>query len=338
MNLRAYVSQYGNPWIEGNTATLVWQGETAPHLLCDLNEWSSPRALRLLEPGLWAVSLELPEQAYLEYCFIDPQTGQRQRDPLNRKTVNNGVGGYNHFFYMPGGQPTPWARGPMRGKISKHTVAAQHLTISKERRVYLYHPPVDHPVPLLAVYDGPDYLKRGKLAQIVDHLITAKRIQPMALAFLSNAGNAGRMVEYGESGPTLAFLTERVLPLAKQQLPLLNQPGAHGILGSSMGGLMATFTALRLPEIFGKGFSQAGAFEWWGQKTMTIDLVRHLPVAPIRLWLDCGLLDSLLPCNRQMRDLLHEKGYTFGYQETPGAHNFTTWRNACAAGLEYLFG
>ncbi len=60
-------------------------------------------------------------------------------------------------------------------------------------------------MPLLAVYDGLDYFRRGKLTEIVDNLIAAKRIRPVAIAFLQNGGQQARMVEYGCSQTTLGF-------------------------------------------------------------------------------------------------------------------------------------
>lgn len=342
MTLREELAQRGNPLINGNTVTLAWLGDKAPHLVSDLREWrENPQPLAQVEPGVWAVSFDLPEKAYLEYAFYDPAAETTLRDPFNHRTVNNGMGGRNHFFYMPGGAATPLTRAPkggLRGKISQHRVAARYLTTSRERAVFLYHPPTPQPTPLLVVYDGLDYFKRGKLAEIVENLMAAQCIQPLALAFLENAGDAGRMVEYGESAPTLEFLLARVLPLAARELNLLDQPGAHAVLGASMSGLMSVFTALSLPHFFGKSLSQAGAFEIWGREMLTMQMVRLFPKPSVKLWLDCGQLDSLLPANRHFCDLLTEKGYTFGYRETPGAHNYTTWRNSVAEGLEYLFG
>jgi enterochelin esterase family protein len=132
----------------------------------------------------------------------------------------------------------------------------------------------------------------------------------------------------------------QVLPLAARELNLLDfekKPGAHGIMGASMGGLMSVFTALKLPRVFGKALSQAGAFELWEHESTTMQMARHFPKPDVKLWLDCGRLDFLLEPNRRMAALLREKGYSFGYRENGGAHNYTTWRDACVAGLEYLF-
>jgi enterochelin esterase family protein len=345
MNLLEAVKKQGNPLIEGNTATFVWEGETAPHLSSDLHGWEeNPQALRRVKKNVWALSFELPSNAYLEYIFYDPQSEERFLDPFNKMSVSNGFGDYNNFIYMPGAAPTPYTRLPksgLRGKVTRHSVDAEYFTVSKQRRVYLYHPPVRSAVPLMVVYDGLDYFRRGKLAEIVDNLIAAKRIRPLAVAFLQNGGQSARTVEYGCSEPTLEFLTSQVLPLASKELKLLDlekHPGEYGIMGASMGGLMSVYTAMSLPEIFGKAISQAGAFELWEHDSIVMQMVRHFPKPEIKLWLDCGAMDSLVETNRVMSTLLKEKGYDVTYFENGGAHNYTTWRDSCVGGLEILFG
>jgi len=335
----------GNPIIQGETVTFVWHGRTAPRLVSDLGEWEErPRPLKQISREVWAVSLKLPRNAYLEYSFYDPRTKQHILDPLNTKSVPNGVGGRNAFFYMPEAAPTPLAHpssGHFRGRLSRHQVSTDGMTVNGKRSVYLYHPAVTKPVPLVLVLDGIDYLRRVRIAQIVDNLIAQQRIQPVALALLQNGGGQGRMVEYACSEATLGFLKNIVLPLAASQLHLLDlhqHPGAYGILGSSMGGLMAVYAALRLPEIFGCALSQSGAFELGGMETVAMQLVRWMPRPGIRLWMDVGLLEELLDCNRRMHSLLLERGYGVDYHEFVGGHNTTCWRNDLGIGLEALFG
>ncbi|HEY3311555.1 MAG TPA: alpha/beta hydrolase-fold protein [Anaerolineales bacterium] len=343
MDLYKSARENGNPVIEGNKVTFVWEGKRAPVFISDLHGWEdNPRPFTRAKKDLWTISFELALDAYLEYAFIDPATKKRFPDPLNRKSVYNGVGAYNHYFYMPEAHPTGFTGLPdtgLRGKLTRHTVPAMHLTTSDTRRVYLYHPPVDQAVPLLVVYDGLDYFRRGHLVEIVDNMIAARRIQPVGLAFCQNAGK-GRMVEYGCSDTTLAFLTSRVLPLAAGEMKLLDHaktPGVHGILGASMGGLMSVYTALRLPQVFGKALSQAGAFELGEHESIVTQMVRHFPRPTVKLWLDCGQMDFLLACNRKLSGLLAEKSYDFTYHENGGAHNYTTWRDSLVFGLEALF-
>ena len=49
------------------------------------------------------------------------------------------------------------------GKLMRHRVDTWLMQDDGQRDVYLYAPPAKGPFPLLIVYDGPDYLHRGRL-------------------------------------------------------------------------------------------------------------------------------------------------------------------------------
>ena len=334
----------GNPLIDGGKVTFLWEGDTAPHLIDDLHGWEpNPQPLQRIAPGLWACSFDLPQDAYLEYAFLDTVADERVRDPYNKHRIWNGINGYNHFFYMPDAAPTPLVRrrnDVPRGTVTKHILPAWMLEDEGKRTVHLYQPPIDEPVPLLVVYDGNDYLRRGKLAVIVDNLIAEKRIRPLAMAFLWNGGKR-RFVEYACSEATLAWIDHEVLPLARRELNLLDiekHPSAYGILGASMGGLMALYTGLRMPQVFGKVLSQSGAFHFEQFDTITVEMVQHLPKRDIRIWMDAGKLEWLLESSQKMANLLKSKDYDVTYRELTGGHCYTAWRNDVWRGLEVLFG
>jgi enterochelin esterase-like enzyme len=336
--------EHGNPIIEGNQVTFVWQGKSAPRLIDDLHGWEEhPQRMKRLAKELWGYSMELPADAYLEYAFYEPETKQRVMDPLNGKTVYNGLGNYNHFFSMPEHFPTLLAEFRKKiphGKVTRHIVDTGLLADDGQREVYLYRPPVKEPVPLLVVYDGADYLERAKLNLIVDNLIHEKRIQPIALAFLQNGGDH-RAAEYACSDATIMWLDSVVLPLAQKHLKLLDiktQRSAYGVLGASFGGLMSVYTGLRMPEIFGKVISQSGVFESEGRNFAAVDLIRARQSREIKLWMDVGRFDSLLEDNRRLQPILHENGYKVTYREFSGGHNYTCWQNEMGIALEEMFG
>jgi len=351
------VRQSGNPIIQGDRATFIWEGKSAPNLISDLNGWDvkskpfkrvspasmtdSNKSSHLGKP-VWSCSLTLPRDAYLEYAFYDPATQTRFLDPLNRHSVNNGVGSRNNFFYMPETMPSPFTirRAEVQvGALTRHSVETGLLRDDGEREIYLYRPPVKEPVPLLIVYDGNDYLQRGKLAVIVDNLIAEKRIRPIAMAFLQN-GKRRRSVEYACSDATVSWLEHVILPLARRQLNLLDvekYPGAYGILGASFGGLMSMYTGLRMPDIFGNVLSQSGVFEFEGRDFAALDLIKHGHARDINIWMDAGRLEWLLEDNRRMQPLLKERGYKVIYREFVGGHNYTAWRDDIWRGLEAMF-
>jgi enterochelin esterase family protein len=336
--------KYGNPLIEGNQVTFVWKGKTAPHLIDDIHMWEdNPQKMKRIEQELWTYSIELPSTAYLEYSFYEPRTKKRVEDPLNRNTVYNGIGHYNHFFYMPEHSATELAirkKNVPRGKVTHHLADTWMLAEDGQRDVYFYHPSVSGPVPLLIVYDGVDYLKRAMLNVIVDNLIHEKRIQPIAMAFLQN-GDDHRGVEYACSDATIMWLDNNILPLARKKLNLLDittDPGAYGVLGASFGGLMSVYTGLRMPEIFGKVISQSGVFESEGRDFSAVDLIRSRRSRETKIWMDVGHFDWLLEDNRRLQPILYENGYDVTYREFSGGHNYTCWRDEVWHALEHLFG
>ncbi len=341
----------GNPLIQGDHVTFLWEGDFAPQLISDLNNWEEkPKNFKRLSPPsktdsgktIWSCSLTVPRGAYVEYALQHPASEEKILDPLNRRTVSNGMGSRNNYFYMPGNRPSPFLirHAEVRaGTLTRHRVSAYFLQDNAERDVYLYAPSTDEAVPLLIVYDGQDYLYRGKLTTLIDNLVAQKRIRPLALAFLQN-GRSHRNVEYLCSDATLLWLEREVLPLAHEHLQLIDtrkDPGAYGVLGASAGGLMSVYTGLRMPEVFGKVICQSGVFGLDGRDFAVVDLVRYKHARHIKLWMDVGILDELLEDNRRMVALLKEKKYDFTYREFAGGHNYTAWRDNVWRSLEAMF-
>jgi len=339
--LLAMARTTGNPVIDSETVTFLWQGKTAPDLMDDFHNWDeAPQTMKRSGSELWSYSMSLAPDAYVEYAFLDPKTHQLLPDPLNPNRIWNGINAYNSYFYMPHSGPTPLmqsSKGVTRGTVTRHLVPTKEYVANANRIVYLYQPPVKKPVPLLVVYDGPDYLKHGKLNIIVDNLIASQRVRPFAMAMVQNGGRA-RTLEYSCSEAVLEFVFDCVIPLAQEYL-ILTPPGGepYGVLGASLGGLMAMYTGMRLPQVFGKVLSQSGAFILSEHEFVVIDLVRYAPRPEIDIWMNAGRYEKLLDENRQMYSLLKEQKYKVKYHEYPGGHNYTSWRNDIWRGLEALF-
>jgi enterochelin esterase family protein len=339
--LLAMARTTGNPVIEGDTVTFLWQGKTAPRLMDDLHNWEAkPQTMLIAGTELWSYSMSLATDAYFEYAFLDPKTSERLPDPLNPNRIWNGINAYNHYFYMPRNGPTPLVqsvKGIARGMVTRYQIPTKEYVVGASRTVYLYQPPVKAPVPLVVVYDGSDYLKRARLNIIVDNLIAEKHVRPFAMAMVQNGGPA-RSLEYSCSESMLGFVFDCVISLAQEHLTLIPPGGEpYGVLGASLGGVMAMYTGMRLPQIFGKVLSQSGAFILPEHQFVVVDLVRYAPRPKIDIWMDAGHYEWLLDSNRQMYALLKEKKYKANYHEFSGGHNFTSWRDDIWRGLEALF-
>lgn len=353
VSLLEQIKTHGAPLIDTTAAgddlpvTFVWQGVGTPPLLAgDFTNWGhSPLPLEEREPGVWARTVALPRDAYIEYAFLQPgDIEERLPDPFNPRVIWNGVDSVNHVLHMPDFSLTELVHlqpGVTRGKITKHNIETDNLLVSSRRDLLLYQPPVEQAVPLVVVWDGTDYASRASLPTIVNNLIAAKHIRPVALAMIAN-GREGRTSEYFCNEATLSFLTEILIPFAQKHLNLIDpkdEPGAYGVLGASMGGMMALWTGLRLPNIFGKVISQSGAFFWDDRTDFLMDsYITHMPTCPINIWQDVGRIEWLLEGNRKMYALLTSKGYQVTYREFSGGHNYTMWSDNVWRGLEAVYG
>lgn len=336
------------PLIDGNTLTFVYKGKTAPYIKGDFTNWV-PTELDKIEDGIWTyVAEDIDSNAYIEYCYLTDPTDDDTRiaDPFNPRKTTNGYDSFNQNVEMPESVHTAMTRygfGVNKGRVSRFLVERDHILVGGARDVWLYQPPVDEPVPLLVCYDGKDYYTRGKVTVIVDNLIAKDLIQPIAIAFIENAGKA-RHLEYNQSETLLYYVINELIPLATQYLNLIDiddNPSAYAVMGASMSGLMALHTGLRVPHVFGKVLTQSGAFfdeTYTGFPSLIRYWVETLPVADIKIWQDVGKYDFLLAWNRTMRDLLVEKGYNLTYHEYPAGHNYTGWRDSLPDALIKLFG
>ena len=333
---------HNTPLVVGNQAIFVWTGDRAPILVGDMTGWQPWQAsadgqtMEEIEPGVWTCTLTLPSDAYIEYVyFLD---GQRVHDPFNPCRVPNGFGDSNNCFWMPQATRSRFFRrqkGVQAGKVNKRLFQSMRLAEGR-RMVWLYQPAAEGPYPLLLVLDGKDYLERARLATLVDNLIHQGAVSPFAILFFNNARRS-RFAEYGCSEALTSFVTQELLPWVASEIPLEQRVGAHGVLGASLGGLAALWLGVRLPEIFGQVFSQAGGFILGPKELGLTSLLRLSERLPLRIYMDCGRFDPLIEANRMMRDLLEKRGYDIAYREFNAGHNYPAWREQLAAGLAWLF-
>ena len=333
---------HNSPLIDGNQATFVWTGDSAPILVGDMTGWqpwqtsADGQKMEEVESGIWACTLTLPPDAYVEYAYF--LNGQRLHDPLNPCRVPNGFGDSNNCFWMPYALRSRLFRrqkGVPPGKMSRRIFQSMRLAEGR-RMVWLYRPVADGPYPLLVVLDGRDYLERARLATLADNLIHQGSMPPLAIVFVNNARKS-RFSEYGCSEALVSFISQELVPWVASELPLVQHAGAHGVLGASLGGLAALWLGVRLPEMFGQVFSQAGGFVLGAKELGLTTLLRLSERLPLRVYMDCGRFDPLLEANRMMKHLLESRGYEINYHEYNAGHNYPAWREQLATGLAWLF-
>ena len=335
-NLLERAKKFGTPLIDGNLVTFVWEGEPPLPLRGDFNDWFEHlNPWVQVDETLYISQIELPSNAYVEYCFGPDEA--RVADPFNRRKRQNGMGHFNNYMTMPecvSVNPERRGRGVPAGEVIQADIPTCTWLTGKTRRIWFYQPPTDQPVPLLVVLDGIDYLNGIRLPVILDNLIAQKKIAPIAVAMVAD-GKGARLAEYSCSEATVSFIRYEVFKYARGLLNLSDT--GHGIMGISLGGLMAIFTALRMPETFTRVLSQSGTFHLGGYPSVLKDMLPLFRRDNLKIWLDAGDFDPMRESNVMMYRDMQALGYDVTYQEFSGGHNHTGWRNHLRHGLEFLY-
>lgn len=228
-------------------------------------------------------------------------------------------------------------RGVARGTLFQHTVASTLLGSS--RRVWVHVPPAP-PTGLLVLLDGQVWAMTVPIADLLDNLRTDGTTGSLLVAMVDAGDDETRMRELACHEPFARFLSDELLPWLRDRWDVPRGPAATALMGQSLGGLTAAFTALEAPSAFGTAICQSGSF-WWPrdeQRRPTRRLaaqIRERPVVPVRFRLEVGDLEGadMLPSNRAMRDALLERGYGVDYSEFHGGHDYARWRLGMATAL-----
>ena len=316
------------------------------------------RRMRRADDGWWERTYELPRDVRTLYWFTRKRVPEGQsdfmHDPLNPHTfVYRGdpeIAGeedlVGSLLELPDAAPLAWSieRHVPRGTVEEHRLRSTRL--DNERRVYTYAPPAYDTAtsyPLLVVFDGRAYVDDSlvPLPTVLDNLIAEGAIPPVVAVLPDSLDQETRMRELFLHEPFVDFLTDELLPWARERLSFADDPAQTVVAGSSAGGLTAAYAALRRPDVFGLVLSQSGAF----QRGLPEEFARADRV-PVRFYLDAGSLEtvvfgeftSLLHANRHLRDVLIAKGYDLTYREFAGGHDYLWWRETIADGLIALLG
>lgn len=228
-------------------------------------------------------------------------------------------------------------RGIARGRLAQHAVPSAELGTS--RRVWVHVPPAQ-PTGLLLLLDGQVWAMTFPIAALLDNLRVDGTTGSLLVAMVDSGDGDTRMRELSCHEPFARFLTGELVPWLRDRWDVPRGPGSTALMGQSLGGLTAAFTALTAPSTFGTAICQSGSF-WWPRDELKRPTrwlaaqVRERPVAPVRFRLEVGDLEGadMLPSNRAMRDALVESGYAVDYSEFRGGHDYARWRLGMATAL-----
>jgi len=349
----AFLRAHAFPLVDGDRVTFVWRGEADHvklwHAIYGLPTFQSFR--RIKKTDLWFLVLDLPAGSRMEYKIHVERGTHRAllRDPLNSHLAHDPYGS-NSVVYASGYVPPDWTQPDpeTRPGVLEETEVDSRVFHGK-RPVVLYLPArmrSTRRYPLLVVHDGMDYLRFASLKTILDNLIHRLEIPSMIVACTQSPD---RMREYmGDPGHG-RFIVEDLVPFVERQCPVARDPASRGLMGASLGGVASLATAWRHPMAFGRLLLQSGSFAFtdigrtqrgpmFEPVVEFVNAFRASPGRPTdKIFVSCGMYESLIYENRSMVPLLEKTGMSVRYVESRDGHNWENWRDRLREGLSWLF-
>lgn len=237
--------------------------------------------------------------------------------------------------------------------------------LDSEHTVVVYLPPgydedVERRYPVLYMQDGQNLFDAAtsfsgewRLDEAAEQMIGAGLVSPLIIVGIYNAG-AYRIDEYtptrdsarragGNADKYGRMLVDELKPFIDSEYRTLADAANTGIGGSSLGGLVSLYLALKYSGIFWN-VAVLSPSVWWDNRFI-VRRVRALNAAPpLRVWLSTGTAEGegVVAGARRVRDALVAKGWTQGesmhYQEIEGAgHSESAWADVAPAMLHFLY-
>jgi len=309
------------------TVSGEWPGGGKPMENDGRGNWSA--TLGPLEPDLYGYSFSIDG-----FQTLDP--GNSAVKPMRSPRTS--------ILEVPGNPPRLHEFDPAvpHGVVRSHWY--QSKSLGMRRSLHVYTPPGydesrgKYPVLYLLHGAGDNdatWTALGRAQVILDNLLAQKKVVPMVVvmtdghaAFSQPSTNADARARNAK-----AFerdLLEDVMPLAEKSYRLRNDREHRAIIGLSMGG----------GQSLGVGLTHLDLFAWVGGMSSATPSEETLsPVLADSkatnkklklLWIAIGKDDFLLDRNKQLDQLLTDKGIQHTFKVTEGNHSWPVWRRYLA--------
>jgi enterochelin esterase-like enzyme len=237
----------------------------------------------------------------------------------------------------------------MDERLRKRTIVRRELTskyLGEPRSYKIYLPPdydADRPYPVLYAQDGEQFLNFGRAATIAQEMIISKKLFPFIIAAVT-VSRENRTEEYGtgrsRNNLYKSFFLEELLPSVEQEFPVSDRI----LVGDSLGGTVSLDLALDRPDLFNKVLSLSGAFYPQVMK----GVLRKSDLSYLTIFMLIGLQETAVPIgdktadflayNREMKQLLEQRGASVTYVEKEGGHDWGFWQKELPSALPFFFG
>jgi enterochelin esterase-like enzyme len=286
-------------------------------------------------------TLDLPDDVYFEYAFVDAE-GTIRADPERDERAENpwypevtAVRGPLHAHHPLSEPPAP--RRP--GVTTRHRVASEAW--DGHRRVVVHTPALSSgALPVLLFHDGMAYFRVARTPDVYEALREAGEVDDAHLVFVEPID---REREYAFEPRHTRFVLDELMPFLRAHHDVGDE---LAVAGASLGGLAAALVALASLER-GAGvrtvLTQSGAFlgspddpRFHGVSHAWLpgELARR-DLGALRWASEVGTIEWLTDVNRDVHAVLEERSAEHAYAERAAGHNWRSWRDGLPDALRF---
>lgn len=241
--------------------------------------------------------------------------------------------------------------------------------LGRQRRILIYLPPdyAKQPArryPVLYLHDGQNVFDEATsyggewgVDETLDKLRQTGQDATGSIVVAIDNGGEFRSDEYipwrsaalkdqphqgGQGGAYVDFLAKTLKPYVDAHYRTRPDAAHTGVAGSSLGGLISVYAALKYPKVFGEVGVFSPAF-WVCNDSLKAFAKRHPAASTARFYFVCGPKESetMLPLMTQWRDELRREGVPASnlslHAPTDGEHREWFWRREFPAAYQFLF-
>lgn len=320
-----------NVFLDGGLLTFVYRSKAESVQLVNMMEM---KLQRVEGTDLWIAqaTMESWKGAFFSYSFVEG--GLKRGMRLDLKT-----------FRAPGAPEQPFATKKLLGTVETYTFRSEAL--GEDRSVTVYLPPgAPKGIPAVYITDGAGC--RG-FAEVLEPLILAKRVRPVAIVGVHDGGFRGepgnydpakdfrakeylKMVDAERYAQHLRYFCDEVVPWAEAKFGLSSKRSDRAVEGYSNGGAFVTTATADRPEVFGNAMAYSvAAFEPEALKTAVAR--KDLP----RMFFTAGTLEIFVRGTTEAYGIVKSQGARASFSTYKSGHDPAMWSLAFAKDVQTIF-
>ena len=374
MKFWSYIKEAGSPLIQDidgeddySLVTIVYREKTKLENVVlippvGMRKLENCKMDKVPESDLWYIAYKVKRNIRFSYQFSP-------NDPLNndweRRWKNARDDEFNHnklnftgkisdkyrtvpYVVLEKAKEHIWIKEDLtspKGKIERFRIYSEVL--QEERDISIYTPSGysenAKPYGVLVLNDGFEYLNILSAQNVLDNLISKKEIPPIICVFIEATKDRAENLKCNDNFSK--FLACEVMDYIRDRYNISSKAKDNIIGGYSLGGLAASYTVLRYPNIFGNVLSQSGSY-WYKRDDYKLEdrlwLVNEFNEADklaVKFYINVGEIEpkvSMIDTNIQFSDSLKELGYEVKFETFGSGHDYLCWGETLAYGLKYL--